>query len=64
MVNGTNAISDQAQIGGTDSHDILFRVVAPGIITIHSTVPPDHPTHSDSGALGWLTLRRLGVTRY
>ena len=31
LVNGTNTISDQAQIGGTDWHDILFRVVASGI---------------------------------
>jgi hypothetical protein len=60
MVNGTNTISDQTQISGSDSHDILFRVVAPGMITIFSAAPPQHPTHSDSGVLGWLTLRRPG----
>lgn len=60
MVNGANTISDQTQIGGTDSHDILFRVAAPGMITIYSTVPAHHPTHSDSGVLGWIILRRPG----
>lgn len=60
MVNGTNIISDQARISGSDSHDIPFRVVAPGMITIHSAVPPQHPTHSESGVLGWLILRRPG----
>jgi hypothetical protein len=60
MVNGTNPISDQTQIGGTESHDILFRVAAPGMITIYSSVPAHHPTHSDSGVLGWIILRRPG----
>jgi hypothetical protein len=60
MVNGTNTISDQAQIGGQDSRDILFRVVAPGMITIHSAAPPQHPTHSEMGVLGLLLLRRPG----
>ena len=58
MPEGTSGL-DVAEIAGTDSRDVRFRVVEPGPITIHS-VPSGHPTHSDSGVLGWLLLLRPG----
>jgi hypothetical protein len=59
MPDALQTVSDERKIGGTSSHYILFRVVAPGPITIHSD-PADHPNHSESGLLGWLILRRPG----
>lgn len=54
-----HAASDQAVIAGGDTRTIPFRPQRAGRITIRST--PEHPpTHSETGSLGRLDLRRPG----
>ena len=54
-------VRDGAAIDGGNTRTIAFRPAQPGLIRVESTTQ-HAPTHSDSGKLGGLNLRRPGST--
>ena len=58
---GTHTVPDQAQIDGGGSHAIAFRPALPGTISVEAKTT-GAPSHSESGQLGSVALRRPGST--
>jgi hypothetical protein len=56
---GTSTLPEDDEIGGGESHAILFHVAGAGLLSVRST-PSSVPAHSESGDLGVLAIMKPG----